>query len=259
MNASSPLHKRVVGFGPDLVLLHGWGLQGAVWDPLLPALSEHRRVSVIDLPGHGHSRDVPLDQPPEQALAALAASLPQAPVDLIGWSLGGMLALALAAAHPERVRRLVMVAALPRFVQGPGWPQAMSPELLEQFAAVLADGYKATLTRFLALQFHGVEGAAEKVRGLRDRLLEPAPDPDALRGGLSLLTALDLRDTLRDLPLPVSAIFGQRDMLVPAAAAAILADLRPGLRTTVLEGAGHAPFLSHPQAFLHTLESHLDD
>ena len=51
----SALHVEVRGSGPDLVLLHGWALHGGMWGPWLDHLATHRRLHVIDLPGHGHS------------------------------------------------------------------------------------------------------------------------------------------------------------------------------------------------------------
>ena len=49
------LYNFRVGTGPDLVLVHGWGMNAAVWEPLLPAMSAHFRVTVLELPGHGGS------------------------------------------------------------------------------------------------------------------------------------------------------------------------------------------------------------
>ena len=52
-----PLHVEVVGDGPPLVLIHGWGLHGGVFAPLVDRLSDRFRMHLVDLPGHGGSRD----------------------------------------------------------------------------------------------------------------------------------------------------------------------------------------------------------
>ncbi|WP_205352098.1 alpha/beta fold hydrolase, partial [Vibrio cholerae] len=84
------LYWQVSGQGQDLVLVHGWGMNGAVWQQTAQALSDHFRVHVVDLPGYGHST--------EQHAASLEeiaqALLENAPRNAIwvGWSLGGLVA-----------------------------------------------------------------------------------------------------------------------------------------------------------------------
>ena len=102
------VHVETAGAGSPLVLIHGFAMHGGVFAPLVPALARGHRVHVVDLPGHGASAPVALYD-----LATLASALDQAtvseeaPLALLGWSLGGMVALEFARARPERVRRLV--------------------------------------------------------------------------------------------------------------------------------------------------------
>ncbi|MEO6699052.1 MAG: alpha/beta fold hydrolase, partial [Paraperlucidibaca sp.] len=109
---------------PDLVLLHGWGLHCIVWDPLVPFLLARYRVTVIDLPGMGRSPLPNAELTQASIVAQLAAIAPHNALWL-GWSLGGELALAFAAEHPERVTGLMLIASNPCFVQKPDWPRAM--------------------------------------------------------------------------------------------------------------------------------------
>jgi len=100
---------------PDLVLLHGAALNAHTWDVF--ALASRRPLLAVDLPGHGESawrddaRYGPEDLAP--AIAELIRGQASAPVTLVGQSLGGLTAIALAAAHPELVARLVLVDVLP--------------------------------------------------------------------------------------------------------------------------------------------------
>lgn len=243
------LHMETAGHGPALVLLHGWGLHSGIWSTLLPKLVQHYRVSCIDLPGHGHS-PAPADAfDLEAAATAIAAHAPPGAAWL-GWSLGGQLALAAALAGHD-ISRLVLVATTPRFVTAADWPCGVAPATLTGFAASLAADHRKTVRDFLSLQVRGDRHAASLLRKLRAALKERGdPAPGALRGGLEILAATDLRERLGALPQPTLVIAGERDRLTPAMAGQRLAASLPDGRCLVLPGAAHAPFLAQPAAFL---------
>lgn len=247
------------GVGPDVTLIHGWGLSAGVWEGTAAALARDLRVMCVDLPGHGRAAGEGQLGDLDSLADRLAATLPPQGAALVGWSLGGLVALQTAVRHPERVRRLVLVAATPRFVQAPDWPHAMRRPVLDAFAQGLNRDFRATLNRFLALQFHGVEGAPAAVRALRARLAAAPPAPVALAEGLALLRESDLRAALAGVDCPVHALLGGYDTLVPAAVGADLEVLRPGMVVRVMPRAGHAPFLSHGERFEFELRSLLHD
>ncbi len=254
------LHVTVSGRGPNLVLLHGWGMHSGVWDETAAALQQEYRVWRVDLPGHGRS-PMPVEGDSLAGVAtAVCAALPEAaqPAAWVGWSLGGLVALQAALSEPERVQRLVLVAATPRFVTAADWPTAVAPAVLDAFAGDLQKDYRATLLRFLALQARGSERAREEVRNLRQRLFEHGePDPRALRAGLALLAQTDLRAALAGLSCPLGLLAGERDTLMPAAAVEPIRQCcaQPDtVSTAIIAGAGHAPFLSHPETFVESLK-----
>ena len=229
-----------------LVLLHGWGMNAAVWEGL-PGLAGGRDEPASNSPGTGPApcRRRPRTSP-RWADACLAAA-PERAVWL-GWSLGGLVALAAALRAPERVAGLILMTATPRFVQAPDWPAAMAGATLSQFHDGLLADPAGTLDRFLALQVRGSAAARETLRTLRRELAaRPAPDPRALALGLDLLRDGDLRGRLADLACPSLWLFGSHDTLVPAAVAPAVAALLPEARVEVIRGAAHAPFLSHPE------------
>lgn len=238
------LFTQTAGSGPDVLLVHGWGMSSAVWDGFAEALSGEFRVTAVDLPGHGRSAPLGVFSLSD----AVDAVLEVAPSNAVwlGWSLGGMIALEAAARFGQRIRALVLMASSPRFVAGPAWP-GMDAAVLEQFAADLATDYRGTLQRFLALVARGAEPEAGALRGLRRRFAAaPPPDPGALQAGLDILRYEDLRASLADLTVPAMAVFGERDRLVPSSVAPLLSEmLSPGC-VVIVPGAGHAPFLSHP-------------
>lgn len=239
------MHIDVTGSGPALVLIHGWALHGGIFAPLVQRLSPHFQLHVVDLPGHGFSRDddTPLRLP--YLVNAIAAATP--PAVWCGWSLGGLVALHGAATLPQ-VRGLVMLAATPRFVRDADWPDAVERSVFEQFGQDLEQDYRGTLERFLALDVMGSQHARSELRTLREAMVARGePAPRALHEGLALLDRSDLRGALPGLRVPGLWIGGQRDRLVPANAMHGAAALAPaGLHTAhTIDGGGHAPFLGH--------------
>ena len=233
------------GSGRALVMVHGWGMNSSVWADFADQLATTCRVTLIDLPGHGNSPFAG-----QQALETWAADcLAVAPPSAIwlGWSLGSMVALQAARLAPERVAGVVVLAGMPKFVQSEDWPHAMAPRTLDLFSQTLAGDHKGALERFLALQMLGSSMAQETLRNMKRRLRErPDPHPEALQRGLDLLRSADLRDDLGRLACPTAWLYGDRDTLAPAAAAALLQQWLPGVTAAVIRGAAHTPFLSHP-------------
>lgn len=241
------LHIHTAGSGPHLVLLHGWAMHGGVFAPLVEALRADFTVHVVDLPGHGHSRDSAMRLALALVADALATRLP--PALWLGWSLGGLFALEFARRHPRRMRGLVMLASSPRFVRGDDWPHGMSAEIFQGFAHGLRHDYRATLDRFIALEAFGSDDARGEIRALRDEVFSRGePAAQVLADGLGLLERCDLRAVLPALQVPGLWLAGRRDRLVSPRAIEAAAALAPDARLQVLAGAGHAPFLTHPDA-----------
>lgn len=248
------IHLDKRGGGPPLLILHGWAMHGGVLRGFAERLADHYQTIVADLPGHGRSGAL---TPFELAAVgdALVAALPVRRFALLGWSLGGAIALDIAARYPERVEQLTLLASNPKFVGDGAWP-GMRPAVLDGFAELLLADAKTTLQRFLALQVQGLPEQRLLLAQLRQAVADaPPPAEAALRGGLDILKTADLREQWRNLRCPASAIFGGRDMLVPVAAAKSLADLRPEAGVYCLDAAGHLPFLSHPDQVMALLRA----
>jgi pimeloyl-[acyl-carrier protein] methyl ester esterase len=243
----SDLHVTVSGHGPPLVLLHGWAMHGGVFDPLVARLRDRHTLHVVDLPGHGFSRETLVAMTLSACAEAVAAQVPIAP--WCGWSLGGLIALH-AAATTSRVTRLAMLCASPRFVRSDDvddpWPYAVSAQVFTDFADGLRSDYRGTLERFAALEAFGSDHAKEEMRALRDNLLARGqPAPSVLADGLTLLQTSDLRAQVPALVVPSLWLAGRRDRLVDPRAMRAAAAMTPAARFHVVEHAGHAPFLTH--------------
>lgn len=256
---ASALHTETNGRGPDLFLVHGWGLHSGVWDSLIPQLACDWRVTRVDLPGHGRNRNILVPATLKELAALVVGAAPENAVWL-GWSLGGMLALRAALDFPERVCALVLVSTTPRFVAAKDWPCAMAPDLLEEFSIELAKDYRGTVQRFLALQARGGECARDMLRQLRATLYARGqPDTGGLAAGLEILRNSDLRHEVEQLTVPTLVMAGGHDCLTPPQAGVWLATEIHGARVLCFPEAAHAPFLSHPQEFVGALRDFLDD
>ncbi|MCF6218180.1 MAG: pimeloyl-ACP methyl ester esterase BioH [Gammaproteobacteria bacterium] len=252
------LHIQSEGLGPPLVFLHGWGMNSDVWEDISPQLSQHYAVTLIDLPGHGRSTLTQHSYQLEQLAEELIEVIPQAAI-LVGWSLGGLIALQIAHQYPEQIQAVVMVASSPRFVQASNWPYGVDAAIFDKFARDLKDDYQATLKRFIAIQAMGSAHAKSEICTLRERILRHGnPHHKALQGGLRLLQQSDLRQSLAELHCPIKLILGSRDTLAPARIAGLLSQQHPHLESSIIQGAAHAPFISHPGEFLVVLKEFIN-
>jgi len=250
-----------VGQGSPLVLLHGFALHGGLFAPLLPALAKRHCVHVVDLPGHGRS-----DPITPWTIDAIVAALERvfaeetAPLAVMGWSLGGVVALSWALAHPGRIRRLALVATSPRFVADEAWPHAMAPQTLARFGDELRVAWKLTLRRFLSLQVQGSAAGRATLATLQQQIFARGePDSATLQAALATLSNADLRSDVGRIAIPTLVVAGERDTLAPPGVAAWLARALPAAELLCLPGAGHLPFLSHPDAFRDAVLAFLAD
>jgi pimeloyl-[acyl-carrier protein] methyl ester esterase len=252
------LHVTTSGRGPDIALLHGWGLHSGVWTELLAYLETRWRVTCIDLPGHGLSSTCVDLQDLDAVCARLNEVMPLT-CTCVGWSMGGLIAVAYAIRYPQSVRRLVLIASQPRFTRAPNWPYAMPAALVDAFGGELKTNRRAALNRFLALQSQGSDNRRCTLRRLHAVLHTRFPAADALRAGLALLQDKDLRGESSRVACPVRLILGEHDVIVPAESGQAVVGLFANASYALIAGAGHVPFISHTTAFMQVLDAYLDD
>jgi len=229
---------------PVLALVHGWGMNARVFDALAVALANDYEVRALDLPGHG-GRDGVAENTLQNWADDLAQQLPDN-TTLLGWSLGGQVAMRAALDHPHKIARLVLLASTPKFVATEDWARGIAAEDLEDFGAALLADPQATLLRFLSLQTRGMPGQKTLLQQLRQTLLAaPQAQAEALSGGLTILHDTDLRAELTRLTQPALILHGALDTLTPPSAGAWLAETLPASQHIEFARAAHAPHLSH--------------
>ena len=238
----------------DVVLLHGWGFSAGIWSELAARLAPRFRVHAPDLPGYGRAAACS-PYTIEKLAEAVAGAAPHR-CHVVGWSLGGEVALAWARRAPRQVRRLALIGATPCFAARPGWPCATSPAVLREFTRRLADDRAGTLARFVSAQAKG-DARGRRLAGVLSRASAGAAPDGVLGSGLDLLAATDLRGRLHDVSQPVLVIHGAHDRIVPPAAGRRLARALPGARFELMRSCAHAPFLSQPDRVARALREFL--
>jgi malonyl-CoA O-methyltransferase len=258
---------------PDLVLLHGWGMSAAVWRHWLPLLRRRCNVILLDLPGFGRS-PAQLHLSVDELCDQLREYIPKGAA-LLGWSLGGNLALAFDERFPGHCRALLTLACNPSFIAHGDWLPGMPADMFRQFQSDLAEHPGRTLRRFLGLQTHGSDGERQLARWLRDVGAGSANNsgsandsgsagnsasadssastdnsgnyPQVLQWGLRILAQLDVRAALQNCKLPGVHIYGSADALVPSAVARAVGVLNPEHWVVLIDRAAHLPFVSHAE------------
>lgn len=243
----------------EMILLHGWGLHGLVWDDVMPDLLQHFQVTVVDLPGLGRSPMPGGNYDLDYLVTHVLKVAPQQAI-WMGWSLGGLVAMRAACRFPERVDGLITVASTPQFTASEGWPVAMKADVLQGFRDIFAEDWEGTLIRFLALQCKGAATLRSDVRQLKDLLFfHGLPAQKALACGLEILQQASLLEDLRNIKCPTLAIFGEHDHIVPVGVSAHIKELQPKSETAVIKGVSHVPFISTPDLFLQAVNEFLKE
>jgi pimeloyl-ACP methyl ester carboxylesterase len=240
-------HVQELGEGPPVVMLHGLliGSLASWYFTAAPALSAARRCRLYDLRGHGRSEGVTSGYDVAtmtRDLAALTADLAE-PFDLVGHSFGAVVALRFALAHPERVRRLVVVEAplppasvgeLTQFLALP--PERMTEALPESLRAAVAGGRRQAERLVKSLSFLVLETSL-----LADLRAEPdIPDAELAR-----------------LAVPTLLLYGDRSACLPTGRR--LAAAAPRRTHLVVLPGGHYLHLDAPVELTRAIEAHLAD
>ena len=233
---------------PNLVMVHGWGMNAAILHLLAERLSQRFHIHLPDLPGHGKNTPyTPSDMPLDDWADALAEAIPQ-PAVWLGWSLGGMLALRIAARRHQQIKALVLLAATPSFVIRKNWPHGVDSKILADFQRAISTDPVKALNRFAALQVRGDAQAGRQLRSLRKHLsTAPLPEKQALADGLRILEEADLREDLTHLRQPILTVLGSQDPLMPAASGDAMQRLNSNVHVEILPETAHLPFLSQMQ------------
>lgn len=240
--------------GAEVVLLHGLGSCAEDWGFQIPALTRRYRVLALDLPGHGRSPALPglpvIDDFAETLIHELSLQL-AGPAHFVGLSLGGLVALQCAIAHPRWVRSLTIVNAFARRqVPARGWGRMFGRLVLLGFAPMNWVG------RWVAAGLFPGKGQ-EQLRALAAARLAANPRRAYLQAALAV-ARFDARAALPAIRCTALIIAGEADQTVGYQAKQQLAQGIPGARFISLPGSGHASPVDAHSAFNKALLEFLD-
>lgn len=221
----------------NLAVLSGWGISAELLRPWLRDFDSEIKITLVDLPDLSVDRLLSVSERCQQLLAS-------APSDSywLGWSLGGAVAIDLAQQAPASVAGVITLATNPCFVDQPAWP-GMQPETFDSFLQAYAENPAKTLQRFASLQTAGAVEPRPQLRLLKAALLEP----QSVLADLLELLAIDRREGVANLEVPMLSILAQSDALVPASVKTSLAGLSPNVEVTEVGLAGHLVFQDQPE------------
>ncbi|MBJ6725970.1 alpha/beta fold hydrolase [Geomesophilobacter sediminis] len=240
------------GAGRPVVFLHGWAMSGRVWHFQAP-LADDCRLVCPDLRGHGQS-DVAGSYTVEDFAADLVALFRQLDLQnavLVGWSMGVQVALQAFSELRERVAALVLVGGTPRFTTADDFPHGKEPVEVKGMGVRLRRDHRKTMGEFFRGMFvEGEMDSRQYQRIVHEIVLSShSPTLESALNSLSILSTVDLRDRLPQVDRPVLLIHGAGDNVVPASASAYMAKRLPDATLKVMEGCGHAPFMTRPDEF----------
>ena len=252
-------HYEEEGAGPVLLFLHGWGVDRRIWRQQFKVFSRDYRAVVLDLPGHGQTEWQP------SSLNDVAEDIRELffrqnmDCRIVASSFGGLVALQLAANGSSRIRALVFVGSLPKFVQCEGFPCGLTSARIMKLKEQIQSDYPAIVRIFFRSLFTRSERSSRRYKWIQTfRRQEESPDRDALLGFLDILTAADLRPVLSQCRVPVHMINGTEDYICPRPVFEQMKRDHPGLTLDWLPDCGHFPFLTRPYEFNDKLKCFLD-
>ena len=252
------LHYQELGAGRPIVFLHGWAMSGRVWR-FQQQLGG--RLIFLDQRGHGQSSTASSYSLQDFAddLVSFFERMSLEDAVLIGWSMGVQVALQAFPSLRSRLAGLVLVGGTPRFTTADNYPHGQSAAAVKGLGLNLRRDYQKTMGEFFRGMFaEGEMDAAQYQRIVHDIVMGGrSPDPDAARQSLQILSAADLRDQLHLVDRPVLLVHGEFDSICPAAASAYMAERLPMASLKVMQGCGHAPFMTRPEQFNDLLRTFL--
>lgn len=262
ISSSSDLAPLASSQKIPLVLIHGWGLNSAVWQPLIESFPDSFtdvfNIVTVDLPGFGVNVNNDIHPYTLANICQSISAIIPVPAVYLGWSLGGLVATEMALGFPEKVLGLITVASSPRFLEEKSldeentavtWP-GIKANVLSAFHQQLHVDIEKTINGFLKIQAMGSPHIRQDIKQISQLVFQHTMASRAtLDSSLSLLENSDYRQLLQKISQPFLRLYGNADSLVPKSVIEKVNQLAPNSDVHIFKQASHAPFISHADDF----------
>lgn len=251
---SVAIHYEDRGSGHPLVFVHGWSMAGPAWKFQEDFFHDRFRCICVDLRGHGRS------SAPETGyeicdfvsdLRSLCEQLDLHRATLVGWSMGAIIAIAAYPGLHSRLSSLILVSGTPKFTSTDEYPFGLPESETRGLSLRLRRNPGQAFAAFFRMMF-AQEESGGAISECTDRdivpLLRPPSNAAALQS-LNTLAAADVRELLSTIRVPALLVHGNRDTICPAVASGYMHERITGSSLEIIDGAGHAPFLTFPEEF----------
>ena len=258
-----------MGSGEPVIFIHGLSGCWQNWLEQLPLFARDHRVIAVDLPGFGQS-----EMPPKEisitcyaeAIDELMEELDIETARIVGNSMGGFIGAELAIQHPERVERLVLVAAAGLSIESIRTERKTGLRHRAENIVFFSLGHIASRSHQVALRPRLRHALLMLVAAHPQKLPGPLAAQQVLGSGkpgfsdaLEAMCRYPLRDRLEKIGCPTLIIWGEKDLLVPVKDAAIFEELIPDARKIIYKDTGHVSMMERPERFNSDVKAFLDE
>lgn len=238
----------------DCVFLHGWGVKkeilinlskgiDCVGEPMIPCLYEMTRLAN------------------KYSFVAIAKEIEKTvhrESIVIGWSIGGLIATRLALLT-KKVKAIVFIASVPRFINNDGWKNTIDKKDFDDLKKSFNKDPLLTLESFAGLISIGEKSAKDSNRKLRKFIMDETINKNILANWLIELENTDLRKDLSSLNIPMLFVMGNQDALIDPKVVDRLKELLPKARFDLVKNCGHAPFISMTNETQNLINNFIND
>ena len=242
------MYIKIIGKGEPVVLIHGWGMSGMVWEDLAELMRANYKVFIVDLPGMGNSRLIKTYKF-KNLIKEIHKHIPTK-VTMIGWSLGGQIAMQYALEYPSNINTLICISTTPSFIRRSGWQYGMEKNIFMNFKKELKNNWKKTLKNFFILQL--IKNNDQKKilkRFVNNFIYDKPPTKQGLEKLLNILENNDLRNGIKKLKVPTLIVTGKKDVLCDYQASMWMHSEIIDSKLFIFESEGHIPFITNKKKF----------
>ena len=234
----------------SLLFIPGWGINESIWKHQVKYFSQHYMTVAVSLEGDS------IREHTEHLLGIIKKSKSNS-VNLVGWSMGGMIAINFVSQHPEYVKKLTLVSTPAKFVATEDYNAGVSQTVMENFIEKFRKSPVRMLANFASLILKNADFKKEDLSLIKQS--SNISNKDKALGNLLLLRDCDLRDKLHSITVPTLIMHGKGDMVCPYACADYLHSKIKNSILYTFECAGHIPFVTKHEKFNNLLDGFLRD